>query len=86
VWQDVLGLLRALFTTAEVSRSTCLEKQHLCNRLTELRRANIALHIEALAAVLEGVPIDITLHVENVREMRKLIMERLHNHIVEHGC
>jgi hypothetical protein len=57
LWQDVLGLSRALFTTAEVSLSTCLEKQHLCYRLTELRRANIAFHIEALAAVLEGVPI-----------------------------
>ena len=71
---------------AEVSRSTCLQKAELLDRLTELSRVNIALHRKELAAVLAGVPIDISLQVENVREMRRIIMEHLHNHIAEHGC
>jgi hypothetical protein len=82
----MLVLIHFLFTAAEVSRSTCLQKQTLRNRLTELSRVNIALHRRELAAVLAGVPIDITLQVENVREMRKLILAHLHHHIAEHGC
>jgi hypothetical protein len=71
---------------AQASSVACMKKQQLLDQIRQLSLSTAALQKEELVAVLEGIPFETGLQMENAREMRKLLMDRLRHHIAEHGC
>ena len=65
----------------------CKQKQDLLDQLHRVSKRKADLQKAELEAVLSGSQDrDVDLQIENAREMRKLLMDRLRNHIAEHGC
>jgi hypothetical protein len=68
-------------------RVACKQKQAHLALIKQVSNEKAALQKEELAATLSGRNTsDIELRLENAREMRKLLMQRLKLHITEHGC
>jgi hypothetical protein len=66
---------------------TCMLKQQLLDQLQTMGKQKAALQKAELNAVLSGKPYpDLRLRMENASEMRKVLMDRLRQHIAEHGC
>jgi hypothetical protein len=65
----------------------CKQKQELLRLIKEVSKEKAQLQKGELDAILAGSSTtSIELRMENAREMRKLLMERLKNHMAEHGC
>lgn len=68
------------------SKIACKVKQELMEQVKRLGREMAAVQMKEVEALVNGVPFDAELHLENAKDLRKLLMERLRNHIAEHGC
>ena len=65
----------------------CPEQQEILSQIEELSREKATILKDELAAVLAGESTEeIGLRLENALTMRKLLLERLKQHIVEHKC
>lgn len=68
-------------------RITCQQKQELLAQINRVSKEKASLQKEELEATLSGqTATEIALRMDNAREMRKVLMERLKNHIAIHGC
>jgi hypothetical protein len=65
----------------------CGDKQELLDQLARVGKEKSELQKLELKAVLSNTrDPDVELRIANVREMRKLLLDRLRQHIAEHGC
>jgi hypothetical protein len=79
--------LRGMLVRAMANPIACKQKRELLEQLKQIGTEMATLQQEELDALLAGnIPADSDLRMENAREMRKLLIERLRNHITEHGC
>ena len=82
-----MALLSMESTTAtQPPGVACAEKLALLGQIKRVSTEMVILQREELDAVLAGQSVDISLRMENAKEMRKLLMERLRNHVALHGC
>jgi hypothetical protein len=71
------------------SRESCAEKQNLLEQVRRAIDQLVCIHNEDLESVLRGEPTprDVTEHrLDEARQLKGLLVERLKNHVGEHGC
>jgi hypothetical protein len=66
---------------------SCALKQELLDQLSRVSKEKSELQKLELNAVLSNTrDPDVELRIANAREMRRVLMDRLRQHIAEHGC
>jgi hypothetical protein len=66
---------------------TCMLKQELLHQLHRVSKEKAELQKAELEAVLDCTrDPEVELQIENARKMRKVLLDRLRQHLAEHAC